>query len=238
MARRLIPAVLLIVVGLAGGLVLSGRLRLAEESAADEQVRTTPAAAAATQPATAVSPGGRAAAGDLPDFADVAARTVNGVVNISALQVVRTYDPFGGFFGEDMFGYRRGQSAGSGVLVTPDGYILTNNHVVDARMQQITVILGDKRERDAKLIAADPATDLAVLKIEGRNLPTIPWGDSAQLRVADWVLAIGNPYQLEFDRHPRHRERARPFGHQRRQLRGLHPDRRRHQPGQLRRARS
>ncbi len=194
MARRLVLAVLLIVLGLAGGLVLTGRLHVAEESTAGEQ----PAAAtrATGAQATAPAPPARAMSGDLPDFADVAARTVNAVVNISALQVVRTFDPFGGFFGDDMFGYRRGQSAGSGVLVSADGYILTNNHVVDARMQQITVVLGDKRERDAKLIAADPATDLAVLKIDGRNLPIIPWGDSAQLRVADWVLAIGNPYQL------------------------------------------
>jgi Do/DeqQ family serine protease len=196
MARRLVLAVLLIVVGFAGGLVLTGRLRVAEESSAggDERAATptpAPAAASAAQPAA-----GRAASGGLPDFADVAARTVGAVVNISAQQVVRTFDPFGGFFGEDMFGYRRGQSAGSGVVVTPDGFILTNNHVVDARMQQITVILGDRREREARLVAADPATDLAVLKIEGRNLPTMPWGDSSQLRVADWVLAIGNPYQL------------------------------------------
>jgi Do/DeqQ family serine protease len=196
MARRLVLAVLLIVVGFAGGLVVTGRLQMAQESAAGVDENTpppapVPAVVAPVQPAT-----GRQPAGDLPDFADVAARTVGAVVNISAMQVVRTYDPFSGFFGDDMFGYRRGQSAGSGVMVTPDGYILTNNHVVDARMQQITVILGDRREREAKLVAADPATDLAVLKIEGRNLPTMPWGDSSHLRVADWVLAIGNPYQL------------------------------------------
>ena len=194
MARRLVLAVLLIVVGFAGGLVLTGRLRVAEESLASPDQKT--AASPAATPAAAQAPAARHQGVDLPDFADVAQRTVGAVVNISATQVVRTFDPFGGFFGEDMYGYRRGQSAGSGVLVTPDGYILTNNHVVDARMQQITVILGDRREREAKLVAADPATDLAVLKIEGRNLPTMPWGDSSQLRVADWVLAIGNPYQL------------------------------------------
>ncbi len=133
-----------------------------------------------------------------PDFSEIAERTVGAVVNISAVQMTRTYDPFAGFFGDDpsMFGYRRGQSTGSGVLVSPDGYILTNNHVVDAQMQEITVILTDRRERPAKLIAVDRATDLAVIKIDGRNLPTIPWGDSAHLRVAEWVLAIGNPYQL------------------------------------------
>jgi S1-C subfamily serine protease len=97
-----------------------------------------------------------------------------------------------------MFGYRerRGTSAGSGVLVTPDGYILTNNHVVGEHMRQLTVILSDRREREARLVGTDPLTDLAVLKIEGRDLPTIAWGDSSRLKVADWVLAIGNPYQL------------------------------------------
>ena len=195
MARRLVLAVLLITMGFAGGLVLTGRLHVAQESVAAPEEKAPAASPAATTPPLR-NPRLVTPSGDLPDFADVAARTVGAVVNISALQVVRSYDPFGGFFGDDMFGYRRGQSAGSGVLVTPDGYILTNNHVVDARMQQITVILGDRREREAKLVAADPATDLAVLKIDGRNLPTMPWGDSAQLRVAEWVLAIGNPYQL------------------------------------------
>ncbi len=192
MFRKLLIALLLVAAGFVGGLVLLGRLHVAGESVAGQRED----AAAPAPAAAAGQAAGRGASTATPEFADVAERTVGAVVNISALQVVRTQDPFGWFFGDDMFGYRRGQSAGSGVVVTPDGYILTNNHVVDARMQEITVILGDRRERPAKLVAADPATDLAVLKIEGRNLPTIPWGDSSQLRVADWVLAIGNPYQL------------------------------------------
>ena len=190
MFRRLLIALLLVAAGFVGGLVLLGRLQVAGESVAGQREDAAAPAAAASQAA------GRGAVAAAPEFADIAERTVGAVVNISALQVIRTQDPFGWFFGDDMFGYRRGQSAGSGVVVTPDGYILTNNHVVDARMQEITVNLGDRRERPAKLVAADPATDLAVLKIEGRNLPTIPWGDSSHLRVADWVLAIGNPYQL------------------------------------------
>jgi Do/DeqQ family serine protease len=140
----------------------------------------------------------------VPDFAEVAARTVNAVTNISAIQVVRApispfaNDPFfRNFFGDDdMYSERRGQSAGSGVIVSADGYVLTNNHVVGENVRGITVILGDRRERTARLVATDPLTDLAVLKIEGQNLPTIPWGDSSKLRVAQWVLAIGNPYQL------------------------------------------
>jgi Do/DeqQ family serine protease len=153
-----------------------------------------------------VTPVGAAGA-DLPDFSEIAARTVPAVTNISSLQVVRAPaspfadDPFFNFLfrdDPDVFGYRerRGLSAGSGVIVTSDGYILTNNHVVGEYMRQITVTLADRREREAKLVGIDPPTDLAVLKIEGTDYPTMPWGDSSKLRVAEWVLAIGTPYEL------------------------------------------
>ncbi len=96
-----------------------------------------------------------------------------------------------------MFPAQRGQSAGSGVIVGSDGYVLTNNHVLgQGALQQVTVILSDRRERPAKLVGIDPHTDLALLKIDERNLPAVTWGDSAQLKVAEWVLAVGNPYQL------------------------------------------
>jgi serine protease Do len=98
---------------------------------------------------------------------------------------------------------RAQQSLGSGVVVSADGYILTNNHVVTGEQERIrladisiTVSLSDKRELPARVIGVDPATDLALVKVEGRNLPTMPWGDSAKLKVAEWVLAIGNPFQL------------------------------------------
>jgi len=201
MAKRALLATLLVVSGFTAGLVVTGRLQVSQESLALPQPAERPGAPS-PRPVQMNGPAGVGAAqGPLvstPDFSAVAERTVGAVVNISAVQMTRTYDPFAGFFGGDdsMYGYRRGQSTGSGVLVSPDGYILTNNHVVDAQMQEITVILSDRRERPAKLIAVDRATDLAVLKIEGRNLPTIPWGDSSHLRVAEWVLAIGNPYQL------------------------------------------
>jgi serine protease Do len=94
-------------------------------------------------------------------------------------------------------------SLGSGVVVSSDGYILTNNHVVtgeDRRVTieqlDVTVTLSDKREVPAQVVGSDPATDLALLKINARDLPTMPWGDSSRLKVAEWVLAIGNPYQL------------------------------------------
>jgi serine protease Do len=128
------------------------------------------------------------------------------VTNISSTQIVRTpnspfaNDPFFRFFfndQDDAFGYRerRAQSLGSGVIVSRDGYVLTNNHVVDQGVE-VTVTMPDQRELRAKVIATDPATDIAVLKIDAQNLPTLPWGDSSQLKVAEWVLAIGNPFQL------------------------------------------
>jgi serine protease Do len=97
-----------------------------------------------------------------------------------------------------MFGWReqRGTSLGSGVVVSSDGYILTNNHVVGDNMVEISVTLADKRELRAKLVGTDPWTDIALLKIEATGLPVVPWGDSSTLRVAEWVLAIGNPFQL------------------------------------------
>jgi serine protease Do len=128
------------------------------------------------------------------------------VASISARQVVRRQPtPFDSFFGfdDDVAGSRVQSSLGSGVVVNPDGYILTNNHVVTGEQQRvslrdlnITVSLGDKRDVPAALIGFDPATDLALLKIDAKGLPTIPWGDSSKLRIAEWVLAIGNPYEL------------------------------------------
>jgi serine protease Do len=193
--RRWLATGALVSAGFVGGALLTGRLqsRDAETPAAG----TAPASAAgAAQPTAPVG------TTSLPDFTQIAARTSPAVVNISAVQVYRQrryVDPFFGnlFGGEDAFPVQRGQSAGSGVIVGGDGYVLTNNHVLgQGALQQVTVILADRRERPAKLVGVDPTTDLALLKIEERNLPTVSWGDSGQLKVADWVLAVGNPYQL------------------------------------------
>ncbi|GJL62705.1 MAG: MucD protein [Nitrospirales bacterium] len=87
------------------------------------------------------------------------------------------------------------QGAGSGVIVSSDGYVMTNNHVVD-QASEITVTLPDKREFTGKVIGLDPQTDLAVVKIDGENLPFVRWGDSSKLRVGEYVLAVGNPFGL------------------------------------------
>jgi len=207
-APRLVFALLILACGFLAGLVLSGRTRVTTTEAA-----APPAQAAASRPAPVQAqlpvPQG------LPDFSGVAARTVPAVANISSTQVIaRQNSPFSNdpffrnFFGDDsdLYGPQRDveRSLGSGVIVSADGYILTNNHVVAGeqgrislrQLPAITVSLGDKRELRAQIVGVDPTIDLALLKINATNLPTMPWGDSSQLKVAQWVLAIGNPFQL------------------------------------------
>lgn len=87
------------------------------------------------------------------------------------------------------------EATGSGVIISEDGYIVTNNHVVNGA-DELTVTLNDNREFSARIIGADPTTDLALIKINGKNLPTLPVGDSDNLKVGEWVLAVGNPYNL------------------------------------------
>ncbi|HEX7766089.1 MAG TPA: Do family serine endopeptidase, partial [Nitrospira sp.] len=89
----------------------------------------------------------------------------------------------------------RGGGQGSGVIVSPDGYVLTNNHVIEGA-QEVTVTLPDKRDFKGTIVGTDPKTDLAVVKIDGQNLPTVVWGDATKLQVGEYVLAVGNPFGL------------------------------------------
>ena len=149
-------------------------------------------------------------------FADLAARLQPAVVNISTRQSIQVNRQqqlppgFEEFFrrfgapvpdGNNQPQTQRGGSLGSGFLISPDGYIVTNNHVVSpartgATVEQITVTLPDRREFEAELVGTDPTSDLAVLKIKGTNLPFVRFGDSTRTRVGDWVVAIGNPFGL------------------------------------------
>jgi len=143
-------------------------------------------------------------------MADVAEAVKPAVVNISSTRTEKIEesplapflkDPYFRRFFDDMFREphipkkRRSMSLGSGVIVSPDGYILTNHHVIK-NADRIKVILSDHREFDGKVIGNDPKTDLAVIKIDASNLPTISWGDSDSLRVGEIVIAIGNPFRL------------------------------------------
>jgi len=193
MLRRFVLATLLVLAGFAAGLVLTGHLRSAADSAAAPAAGPVQPAPAAPQPAPARGPTG------LPDVSDVAARATSGIVNISSTSVVRAVDPFfSQFFGEDWSGgrYLPQQSLGSGVIISPDGYVVTNNHVVSGNVSDIRVVLPDKREVQGRIVGRDPMTDIAVVKIAARGLPVVPWGDSSKLRVGQWVLAIGSPFQL------------------------------------------
>src|SRR5262245_7498334 len=157
---------------------------------------------ATQQPATA--------AGIRTTFSPIVEKDLPAVVNISSSKIVRTtgnelpfmMDPFfRQFFGDD-FGrplrrpnkqYEKG--LGSGVIIRPDGYLLTNNHVIDGA-SDITVTLFDKREFKAKVIGTDSKSDIGVLKIDSKDLPTLSFADSAKVKVGDLALAIGQPFGL------------------------------------------
>lgn len=105
------------------------------------------------------------------------------------------HNPEGGFWGNIL--PKRAQTVGSGILISSDGYILTNNHVIDGAINnQIEVVLNDKRTYEARIVGQDPTTDLAVIKIDAKQLPAITIGNSHRVSVGDWVLAIGNPFRL------------------------------------------
>ena len=164
----------------------------------------------APAPAMASAP----APGQPVDLTYAAEKALPAVVHIkfvqnSKTQVVDVQDPFSDFF--DPFGFfgERGnggtrkqqvqtpkrQGAGSGVIISTDGYIVTNNHVVEGA-DELTVTLNDNSEYSARIIGTDKNTDLALIKINAKDLPTLPIGDSDRLKVGEWVLAVGNPFNL------------------------------------------
>lgn len=145
-----------------------------------------------------------------PDLTYAAENAVKGVVNIEVIQEIKSrsnsrfgggFDPFFEFFGipqgyEQQQQPRQQRSGGSGVIISPDGYIVTNNHVVE-KASEVKVTLNDKRTFTAKVIGTDPLTDVALIKIDAKDLPNIPFGESDSLRLGEWVLAIGSPYGLQ-----------------------------------------
>jgi S1-C subfamily serine protease len=166
---------------------------------------------AAAPPASIGVSGKNAEAGpaNAMGFAPVLKPALAAVVNISSSRIVKTpqapYSPFfqdpffRQFFGNQFFRQmpreQREHSLGSGVIVTGDGYILTNNHVVD-KATDIKVALPDKREFKGKVVGSDPKTDVAVVKISASSLPTLSFGDSDKLQVGDYVIAIGDPFGI------------------------------------------
>ena len=153
---------------------------------------------------------------DLPNFSDLAEESTPAVVNITSTKTVsnRQSSPFGQrgfedprydeffkrFFGEQGPNQQRQRpvkSTGSGFIISKDGYLLTNNHVVEGA-DEVMVSLGDRREYKAEIIGLDARSDVALLKIEADNLPVLRIGSSKKLKVGEWVVAIGSPFQLSF----------------------------------------
>ncbi|MGZ3184963.1 MAG: Do family serine endopeptidase, partial [Telluria sp.] len=196
--------------GAIGGAV--GAIAVNHNNAVAQSQPIVTTAAAATSVA---APGAPATTVALPDFTSIVSRMGPAVVNVSVTGTVKTpvsaqgMDPFGDdpFF--EFFRRFQGQGGrrsaprevpmhglGSGFIVDPNGIILTNAHVVrDAKV--VTVKLQDRREFTAKVLGSDPKTDVAVLKIDAKGLPTVPIGHSSDIKVGEWVLAIGSPFGLE-----------------------------------------
>ena len=186
--------------------IIGGLCVLSVAFSASSFIKVNAAAASAAVPAQPV------------DLTFAAEKALPAVVHIrfvqnSKVQTVEVQsDPFSDFF-SDPFGFfgnpgqgnggkqkrqvqtPKREATGSGVIISADGYIVTNNHVVEGA-DQLTVTLNDNREFSARIIGTDKNTDLALIKVDGKNLPTLPIGDSDKLKVGEWVLAVGNPFNL------------------------------------------
>jgi serine protease Do len=129
------------------------------------------------------------------DFTAAAERTVNCVVHVKTQSTMQpVFNPW-----SDFFGYRQEpqvqMSSGSGVIISTDGYIITNNHVVEGA-EKLTVTLNNNKNYEGTVVGRDPSTDIAVIKIDGKNLPAIIWGSSDEVKIGQWVIAVGNPFDL------------------------------------------
>lgn len=181
--------------GMAGALAaLALQNRISNHSSSPDSVASQPSAT----PVRYVNlPSSGAAPVVAVDFTEAAEHSVNAVVHVTTEATVNVRDPFADFF----WGYRapsqqrQQQGAGSGVIISPDGYIVTNNHVVEGA-DRIMVHLNDRRNYEASIIGRDPSTDIAVLRIAADDLTTLEYGNSDEVRVGEWVLAVGNPMNL------------------------------------------
>ena len=197
----------LVAAGCIGGIITVGAVKVLDTNQQKEVVLQV----ADTTPSFALAKNLTAGNALELDFSAVAEKVTPAVVSIMAKVEVRggtlpqTIDPFREFFGDRFFGQPmqpdRGQqerfstSTGSGVIISKEGYIVTNNHVV-AGAKELEVTLTDKRSFKAKVIGTDPSTDLAVIQIRENNLPILQFGNSDLTKVGSWVLAVGNPYNL------------------------------------------
>ena len=180
---------MLLVAGLAAGSVITGKLAPAPSFAGAPTRQTS-------RPATAIVAGQ-----GMPDLSSIAEQAVRASANISSTQIIQQRnDPFTRYYSGRQFTEAESQSLGSGVVVSEDGYILTNAHVLNGeggRIRDVKVTLPSNRtEMPGRIIGIDPVSDLALVKIDAKGLPTLRWGDSDKIRIAEWVLAIGNPFEF------------------------------------------
>jgi len=129
------------------------------------------------------------------DFTAAAERTVNSVVHVKTQSTAQpVFNPWSDFFGYEQDA-RVQTSSGSGVIISTDGYIITNNHVVEGA-EKLSVTLNNNKNYDATVVGRDPSSDIAVIKIDEKNLPAILWGNSDEVKIGQWVIAVGNPFDL------------------------------------------
>jgi Do/DeqQ family serine protease len=131
------------------------------------------------------------------DFTSAAEKTLNSVVHVKNTMMQTIKDPFAEFFYGQGNGTRQFSQigTGSGVIISSDGYIVTNNHVIN-NATDIAVVLNNKKEYKAKIIGTDPTNDIALIKVDAKDLPYVTFGDSDHIKIGEWVLAVGNPYNL------------------------------------------
>ncbi len=178
-------------IALLGGIVTLGLYHLIE----DQPEQKSAYEASPTFQTANYTPAAYAAASNV-DFVIAAKMSVDAVVHVkTTFEPKQYYNPWSQFFGGERYYSQEQKAAGSGVIISGDGYIVTNNHVI-ANAANIEVVTNDNRTFIARLIGADPATDLALLKIDQNDLPAIILGDSDFLNIGEWVLAVGNPFNL------------------------------------------
>jgi len=198
--EKIIISFLLVIIGILMGSMITLYINLGEQPAENRQVRFVEIAKTSTEPRVT---GTNTAPTSRPDFQNVAKNVTPTVVYIeSSIKVNQRNMPddenhnFEDDFWDELLPAKRTKAVGSGVIISPDGYILTNNHVVEGAGDRIKVTLKDKRAYRAEVIGRDPNTDLAILKIDANNIAGIQIGNSDNVEVGDWVLAIGNPFRL------------------------------------------
>lgn len=183
-----------LIIAATGGMIALGADRLTENNSSDYRGSNnqTPAYLTSNPEYTPMT---------LPDFTVAAENTIHAVVHITTeydnkrSSVYDYFFDFKDFFGDQGTNPEPLIASGSGVIISPDGYIVTNNHVV-TESNKITVTLNNKKTFEAKIVGTDPSTDLAVIKIDANQLPFMTFGNSDDLKIGEWVLAVGNPFNL------------------------------------------